>query len=185
MKAETRRRLKAVRDAIPERERAEMSAELCRLIESAPEYESAELVLLYRPFGSEPDIMPLLFDALCRGKRTAFPVTRGSDVTFHLVDGAEGFVRGAMGILEPDADICPPVSDYSNAICVVPALAVDSEGNRIGYGGGCYDRFLSGFDGFSVCAVFPQLVTETLPKEPHDVRVDAAAIAGSGIVRFR
>lgn len=184
MKTEFRRRLKAVRDAISGRERADMSAELCRLIAEMPEYASAKLVLLYRPFGSEPDVMPLLADALEKGKRVAFPVTRGRDVSFYLIGGAEEFVRGERGILEPDPALCEPVADYSGAICVVPALAVDATGHRIGYGGGCYDRFLSGFDGFSVCAVFPQLAVETLPAEPHDVRVDAAAIAGRGAVRF-
>ena len=119
------------------------------------------------------------------GKIVAFPVIRDGEMSFRVLDEASGSIAGAMGIPEPTGEILARVSEIADALCVTPALAVDKHGYRIGYGGGYYDRFLSGFAGFSVCAVFPQLYLDELQTEPHDAPVDAAVVAGTGIMHFR
>ena len=150
-----------------------------------PEYAAAKCVLLYYPISSEPDIIPLAHQALACGKAVAFPVVNGSEMAFLHVSALDGFVTSRYGIPEPDPQLCERVTDFSEAICVVPALAVDNAGNRIGYGGGYYDRFLSGFAGFSVCAVFTPLLLSELPHEAHDIKPDAVVIPGQGIRRLR
>ena len=155
------------------------------MIISLPEYSAADAVLLFYPIGSEPDTLLIASDALAKGKTVAFPVTRGREMSFFSVSSLNGFIPGAMGIPEPDAKDALPLTAGKSSLCVVPALAVDKTGHRIGYGGGCYDRFLEEYAGFSVCIVFPQLEKEALPAEPHDVRVDAAAIPGRGLIRFK
>lgn len=181
VKDEMRRVFRAKRDAIPEVDRAAYASRLTELIRSLPEYKTASRVLLYRPIGSEPDLLALAED----GKTAAFPVICGGDMCFCVPEGEEDLRPGAMGIPEPDPGKCERVVDFSGAICVVPALAVDKRGYRLGYGGGYYDRFLNGYRCFAVCAVFPQLFVERLPEEPHDVPVDAVAVPGAGITRFR
>lgn len=185
MKKALRRKLRAIRDAIPQNERDRMSGEIREAITLMPEYAAAKCVLLYFPISSEPDIIPLADQALACGKTVAFPVVKGNEMAFLRVSALDGFITSSYGIPEPDAEICECVTDFSEAICVVPALAVDEGGNRIGYGGGCYDRFLSGFPGFSVCAVFPQLSVKELPCEAHDVKPDAVVIPGRGVRYYR
>ncbi|MBQ6552058.1 MAG: 5-formyltetrahydrofolate cyclo-ligase [Clostridia bacterium] len=180
-----RAEFRTLRDSIPEAERFACSAQLVKLIRSLPEYKAARLVMLYFPIGSEPDILPLAEAASADGKLTAFPVTRGGVMSFCIAGASDCVCSGGMGIPEPDEADCELVSEFSDAICVVPALAVDKLGRRLGYGGGYYDRFLKRFTGFSVCAVFPQLFISELRAEPHDVPVASAAVAGSGIIRFK
>ena len=180
-----RRELKATRDEIPLSECASYSAELTALIRSMPEYASASLILLYYPIGSEPDLLSLAAYAANDGIPVAFPVIRNGEMAFCVPDNASAFCAGTMGIPEPVGTELTDVAETADAICVVPALAVDKRGFRIGYGGGYYDRFLSRFSGFSVCAVFPQLFVDEIPTEAHDSPVAAAAVAGAGITRFR
>ena len=180
-----RRDLKAVRDLIPVPDRAAYSTGLVEMIRSMPEYSDASVILLYCPIGSEPDLMPLAEYAERESKTVAFPVTHFGEMTFCVKDSSSGFRPGAMGIPEPTGEELVCAAKKADVLCVVPALAVDKCGYRIGYGGGYYDRFLSGFAGRSVCAVYPQLFVDSLPVEKHDEPVDAAAVAGDGITRFR
>ena len=183
VKEDLRRKLKAKRDSVPQSERALFSAELCALLRSMPEYKAASLVLLYYPTGSEPDLLPLAASSAEEGKTVAFPAVRDGDVRFFASADTSGFRPGAMGIPEPAADERARITDYSGAFCVVPALAADKRGIRLGYGGGYYDRFLSGFSGFSVCALFPGFYLDRLPAEPHDIPVNSLAAADKGIIR--
>lgn len=179
-----RAEFKVIRDSITESERAAESGELCGIIRSMPEYKAAVCVLLYYPIGSEPDILPLAEAAVSDGKGVAFPVVSGRDMIFCVPNGLDGFRNGGNGIPEPDASECARVCDFADTLCVVPALAADNSGYRIGYGGGYYDRFLSGYKGFSVCAVFSRLFVDSLPAEPHDVAVGAVAFTGGGVLRI-
>lgn len=177
--------LKSLRDSIPEADRAACSAKLAELIRSMPEYTAAKRVLLYYPIGSEPDFLPLAVAAVADGKIIAFPAVDGKDMIFCDVKGIDGFHAGSMGIPEPDRSEHVDVSDFTDTLCVVPALAADRNGNRIGYGGGYYDRFLKRYTGFSVCAVYSRLLFDDLPAEAHDVSVDAVVSDGVGVLRFK
>ena len=179
-----RAELKSLRDSIHEADRAACSAKLAELIRSMPEYAAAKRVLLYYPIGSEPDFLPLAEAAATEGKGIAFPVVVGKDMAFCDVKGIDGFNTGSMGIPEPDAAECVAVSGFSDTICIVPALAADRNGNRIGYGGGYYDRFLKRYPGVSVCAVYSRLLFDELPAEAHDVSVDAIVSDVAGVLRF-
>ena len=146
-----------------------------------PEYKAASKLLLYYPIGKEPDLLTLASED---GKKAAFPVVRKGKMIFYNSENTESFRPGALGIPEPDANSCEPVADLAGSFCVVPALALDRRGIRIGYGGGYYDKFLRAYSGFSVCAVFPELFVEELPADRHDVPVNAAAVACRGVIRF-
>jgi 5-formyltetrahydrofolate cyclo-ligase len=115
----------------------------------------------YQPLPTEPDTSD--FNRwVAAGRRVVFPRVIGSDLEF-----AEGPVSlGSFGIAEPTGPIVNQID-----LVLVPALATDRSGTRLGKGRGFYDRFLAGFDGTCYAVVFDEEVLETLPVESHDQRV--------------
>lgn len=153
-KAALRKRMRELRSSLSEQARAEADASICAGVVSLPEYAEADLVLTYLDFGSEVRTRDIIAFALAAGKTVALPrVEEGSQVMrWYAVEGLDGLVRSPMGMEEPDPDIAPEIDlqGFARAICLVPGLAFDREGFRLGYGGGYYDRFLAGFDGASI-----------------------------------
>lgn len=137
------------------------------------EYRACDTVLLYmaRPFEISTD--GILYAALANGKRAAIPrwYDDGS-MQFFYVETAADLSVGRFGIREP-APSCDRVSDYRRCVCVCPALCCDMTGRRLGFGGGYYDRFLCGFDGFSVSLCYADSVIPTLPADEYDRPTDA------------
>lgn len=185
MKKVVRNTLKALRNAIASDNRSELSREACEMIAALPEYACAKQLLLYHPFGSELDVSFLAQKAFADEKSVALPYLTEDGMRFLNVDSFETLPTMTYDIPpEFRASLSEP-QNLSESLCVVPALALDIMGRRIGYGKGCYDRFLSSYTGVTVCSVFPQLFVSKLPTEPHDVSVDIAVIPRVGIKRFQ
>ncbi|MBP0963302.1 MAG: 5-formyltetrahydrofolate cyclo-ligase, partial [Oscillospiraceae bacterium] len=105
--------------------------------------------------------------------RVALPrCGKRGEMTFYLVKGKQDLTAGKYGIPEPAAH-CAAAAATECSLCIVPGLAFDLCGYRIGYGGGYYDRFLQSFPGQSVGLVRQSFLCKTLPKEPFDQAVDA------------
>ena len=158
--------------------------ELCKYIASLPEYKCADTVLLYFPTRSEPNLTPLFDKAIADGKLVAFPISRTEDnvLDFRSVDKLDELVRGAYGIREPsDSASAAPLSERT--LCIVPALAVDADGYRLGYGKGYYDRFLYSFAGASIVALHSSLVCARLPRLATDVPIKTI-ITETGVTRI-
>lgn len=130
-------------------------------------------VLTFFPVKGEPDILPLADALLRKGYGIAFPISHTETLTleFKYVKDISELTAGAYGIPEPPPS-APTVTEYSDALCLVPALAFDRRGMRIGYGKGYYDRFLSHFCGKSLGTAFSEFVTEELPVAANDISVD-------------
>lgn len=175
-KIELRRVCRTVRDGIPKEERAEADGRILRYISSLASYRHAELLLFYAPIKSEVDVMPLMLDALEKGRRVALPLCESEPgvMTFRRVFSADELVSGAFGVREPAAD-APIVGEEelrsASAFVLVPALAYDREGYRLGYGKGYYDRFLSTFGGVTVGACYRRLILDRVPKGFYDRKV--------------
>ena len=126
------------------------------------------MIASYRSFGYEPDTTSLNEQILKSGRQLLLPVRLSDNsLEFRIWDGnLSNLVRN--GKLEE-----PSGERYLGAIdmMIVPALAVDKKGNRLGRGGGSYDRALDSFSGFSVALVYENEVLEELPTEEHDVPV--------------
>lgn len=151
---------------------------------SLPAWENAPLVCGYMTTGSEIDTLPVWRRAREAGKRYALPVTvtgaREGRMLFRDVSGAtpRDLVTGRYGLSEPSEDhpaLSP--SDLAGALILVPALAFDDDGYRIGYGGGYYDRFLYDLNALGVAVTtvglaFAVCRAPRLPHEPHDRAVD-------------
>lgn len=171
-KAQLRAACKRKRETLQPEEKKRLDRAVCENLAGCAEFRRAKKVFLYVPLPGEIDLIPLA-KLCCRQKKTlAFPVTdpRTDRLTFRVLRQGDKLERGAYGIPEPppDAPVCLP---DRHTFCVLPGLCFDREGNRLGYGKGCYDRFLSDFTGVSVGVVWDELLLDILPTEPHDLPV--------------
>ena len=158
---------------------------LCNGIEALKEYKDADVILLYFPTRSEPDISPLADIARRDGKKIAFPISVTKDCTldFRFISSPDELEIGAYGIREPRAD-AERATLSDRTLCIVPALAVDTDGYRLGYGKGYYDRFLSTFEGNAVVAIHSSLVCERLPRNDTDIPLKTI-ITETGAIRLK
>ncbi len=139
-------------------------------------YRRAKLVHTYvSGQKNEVDTRALIDTCLAHGKRVAVPVVMpGTKTLAHaLIDGLDQLVVGPWGLAQPD----PAVATWLPAqapidLVVVPGLAFDRRGQRIGWGGGYYDRFLAQVQAVKIGLCYDELVLDCIPGEPHDVPVD-------------
>ena len=176
-KKELRLEALARRDALPAEDRARFSALMAHRLQTILAYTSAHTIMFYVSFGSEVDTRAMITGALAAGRRVAVPKVvkrEGALVPSLLLDPEKDLVRGAYGILEPKTESLRPVRPSSLDLVIVPGVAFDPQGCRIGYGGGYYDRFLPSLDTAAVtlALAFEAQVLPTLPAEAHDRRMD-------------
>ncbi len=153
---------------------------------SSPEWEQAELILAYLPFGHEYDSAPLIRAALDSGKQAALPrlinrtrnTSLGRDMEFHLVENLEGpLEEHPYGILEPPVfypKVNPKEFKRGKIMVIVPGIGFDRENFRLGRGGGYYDTYIARYGQHLILtapAFFCQMI-ERIPSEPHDRAVD-------------
>ena len=170
-----RARLRAELKAHSSASAASASAALCVRLRASPVWQTARAVLLFFPLPSEPDISPLLDEALASGKLLALPRFNATTNAYEPVqvrDLARELVTGPFGVREPTAD-CPLAPMNRLDLALVPGLGFDARGHRLGRGKGHYDHLLAGFTGMKIGVAFDfQIVTE-VPAEPHDIVLDA------------
>lgn len=172
-KRELRKRLRGVRNALPAAALLRRSEAIRGLLTASSMYQQARSIGLFWPIEgrNEVDLRPLVDEARAAGKRVAFPATieDGADIALRFLDPGVALDLGPLGFEEPPdhAPLAPRVD-----LLVVPALAVDASGHRLGYGRGYYDRSLALMTrATSVAVAFDfQLIAE-IPSEPHDVPV--------------
>lgn len=140
-KKELRSRIRAQKRAMSEAEIAQKSERLGQLFASSSLYRQAKTIYGYLPYNQEVRTVPMLERALRDGKRVAVPKVVGEEMIFIYLDDLNAVEKGYAGIPEPIAN--GPVADDPHALVLMPGLAFDPQGHRIGYGGGFYDRFLA------------------------------------------
>lgn len=117
------------------------SARLGELLAASEVYRDAKTLYGYLPYNQEVRTVPMLEQAMRDGKRVAVPKVYGDTMKFIYLDDLSQVEKSAMGIPEPIAD--GPVADDETALVLMPGVAFDKAGHRIGYGGGYYDKFLA------------------------------------------
>ena len=176
-KNQLRRHFKAVRAGLLEGERRAIDAAIAGNVAGLPEFAEADGVFTYLSFGAEVDTRILIECAWTVGKAVALPrVVPGTrQMRWYAVDSLDCLERSSFGVEEPPADPAREVTprDFHTPVALVPGLAFDREGYRLGYGGGFYDKFLAQEPEHPTLALcygfqlFPCLETD-----PHDVPVD-------------
>lgn len=147
------------------------SQKLAKLFLNSDLYKNAATIYGYLPYNQEVRIIPMLQQALKDGKRVAVPKVYGDEMRFIYLDDLSLVEKGYSGIPEPIAD--EPIADDLNALVLMPGLAFDRKGHRIGYGGGFYDKFLmkeSNHPTLALCYDFQLL--DCIETEEHDIPVD-------------
>lgn len=140
-KQELRRAIRERKRAMTEEEIVERSNALAEKFYNTPAYQAASTIYGYLPYNQEVRTVPMLQRALDEGKRVAVPKVYGEEMRFIYLDDLTQVSKGYAGIPEPIADA--PVAEDQRALVLMPGLAFDPQGHRIGYGGGFYDRFLA------------------------------------------
>lgn len=166
--------MRARRNALRQEERCDFSRRICGHIASDPRILQAKTVFAYAPIGTEADIFPLLQRWIAEGKTVALPrVTGAGEMKFFAVQNLEALAVGTFGVREPDAswqELPPEAAD----VILVPGMAFSPLGDRIGYGGGYYDRYLPRCRGWRVMCAFACQEAD-FTGQAHDVKMHAAA----------
>lgn len=157
-------------------EREEKSAAICASLESIREYANARSILFYMPIGGEADITPLIRKALKSGRVCALPKCASNrSLRMYTISCLESDVSpGAMEIPEPEGDAACECFPDDLSVLIMPGVAYDRLGHRLGRGAGYYDRLFAG-GGRTTLRIAPAYAFQVLPElphEPHDAPVD-------------
>jgi 5-formyltetrahydrofolate cyclo-ligase len=172
-KTELRQRMRALRRVMPAESCAQRSRALCDRLCALPEFARATTVVGYAAFRKEAD-PTLALRAAERAGKTVGLVRIGDDgaLDIHRYREGDALIENAYGIAEPSRD-APRIAAADVGLILVPALAVDGRGQRIGYGEGYYDRLLPGVPrAFKVATTYDFQVLLEIPDAAHDVAVD-------------
>ena len=172
-KKEIRQQMRKIRREMPKEVAERKDQAIYERLISMEQYRAAKTVVAYVSKELEVDTLRLLKKAWEDGKQVAVPrcVENTRLMNMHLITGMEDLQEGAYGIMEPREDL-PILQKTKNAICIVPAFCNDFRGYRVGYGGGYYDRYLSGFEGVKIGINYSDCVRPRLIGGRYDVPID-------------
>lgn len=169
-----RARARHARNAVEQMERRAAAHELAYSLLSLPELASARAVLAYSALPNELDPAPAIWRLRKRGIRIAYPRIEAPGVLgMHFVDHELDLVPGPFGLAEPKESAPRAYHAIIDAV-IIPGVAYDERGNRLGYGGGYYDRLIPMLrpDCVRIGACFDEQVLAEIPAEEHDATVD-------------
>lgn len=166
-----------LRDALLKEERLEKSRRIFNRITAMREYQEAEHILVYVSYKSEVETEPFIKESLKAGKKVYCPKVCGKNMDFYRIADTAELKHGYMGIKEPEAAkeyvFNTEVGKKGNCLMIMPGSAYDMDRNRIGYGGGYYDRYLESHPFITAIAVgFDCQITERIPAASHDKKPD-------------
>ncbi len=192
-KQELRRKMLNIRGNLTEENRNTWSRQIVRHLVEWPLYRESRMIAAYVPFRGEADIRPWIEQAVHDGKQVVIPRIHphASEMDFYRFEGWDKLISGSYGIMEPDPQQGKPADVRQLDMVLVPGVAFDRLGGRLGYGGGYYDRFFARLaretqlvelssrhsPGFPIrvgIAYFVQMV-DHIPMEPLDVPVSYIA----------
>lgn len=162
------------RDSIPPAVRRAKDRAVAERLLPLEEYRGAKRVLLYASFRTEVATGEIVEEAIRSGREVVLPRVDAENgaLTKHVIGGIHELSPGFMGIPEPSSDVRVKVEEVD--LVVVPGVAFDPLGRRVGYGGGYYDRLLPRIKGIKpvVALAYEEQLFESLPGEEHDVGMD-------------
>jgi 5-formyltetrahydrofolate cyclo-ligase len=171
-KAALRKQIRGGLEKISPAVRAMESIELCERLK--PQLQSARTILFFAPMSGEIDLWPLLEESVPAGKTVALPWFDPATQTYlarRVENPADEIVAGKFGVREP-ASSCVEIPLEKFDLVLVPGVAFDLSGNRLGRGKGFYDRLLAKISGVKCGVGYDFQLLEKIPAEPHDAKVD-------------
>jgi len=173
------------REALGEELRAEKSAVIAGRLSRLELFKNARCVFIYVAVRSEVQTRAIIQAALQQGTTVCVPcIDAGKKIMIPcaISDPARELHSGLLGIPEPDPSVCSPVAIHDIDLAIVPGLAFTSAGQRIGYGGGYYDRFLGMWQGSSCALAFEEQIVDCLPFHPSRDRAVRRIITESRVI---
>ncbi len=178
-KDEIRSKYREIRNSIPAGTQALKSVAIWKYFFGLEEYKNAKTIMIYSDIKSEVKTNVFAQRIISDGKRVVLPVTdgeRGEILPYSITDTSQ-LKAGSYGIMEPNLRFTEDgtvkaVSKDEIDIVMVPGIVFDMFGDRIGYGGGYYDKFLQDFKGIKVGVTYSECMCYSVPAEENDVKMD-------------
>ena len=181
-----RKELIVKRLGISPSENLEYSKVICSNFEKLATYRYADGYLMYFPLRNEVNVKIAMEMLLKKGKKIYLPRCSKSGegiMDFFEICSFDDLEEGAFKVMEPK-EYCQRVEVFSNnTVCIVPGIAFDQKGYRLGYGKGYYDRFLRDYKGTKIGVVFSDFLFDTLPRGKYDTAVDVL-VTEKGVIRI-
>jgi len=173
-KADIRKRFLDARRALTKQEVASRSLVIMEQLAPLPQFQEARVTLSYIPSrDNEVDILPLIHSKLDEGMTVLVPVTMSrSCLVWSRLKAFCDLAPARFDIVEPRPECHEFMTPPENSVVLVPGIAFSFRGERIGYGGGYFDRFLAHFHGCKIGLAFDLQMTESIPSEAHDIPMD-------------
>lgn len=185
-KKDLRQKIQKLRDTLPANARKEKSKIIAEKFTSTVEYCQSKKILLYYPFRSEIDTTIIIRKAIEDNKKVALPKVENNKLDIFLVsDISKQLERGSYNIMEPIKSFCKKAKFREIDLAVVPGVGFDRKFNRLGYGGGFYDRLLPSLrQNVKIIALcFDVQMVPSIPTSEHDIKVDAIITESNKYIR--
>ena len=168
-KAALRKHLLEKRDAISDEFRNISSSKIYQNLKQVDSYINSHNIACYFSIGSEIDTYDIMLGILEQGKNMLLPKIVDNNLEFYVVPNLEKLEKGAFDIMEPK-DSCKKAEKID---CVlVPTIGISKSGDRLGYGRGYYDKFLSSTDALKISLTYSKQIVKSIPNESHDIKID-------------
>ncbi|KHD36336.1 5-formyltetrahydrofolate cyclo-ligase [Clostridium acetobutylicum] len=174
-KNEIRKKIIEYRETIDVDERKMWDEEIFNSLIHSQLYKSSNIIFSFVSFKSEVDTHKIINHAISNGKTICVPKinSKQEGIKIYKIDNFSQLKKGYFGILEP-IESCPAVDSYDLDLILMPGVAFDRHGGRLGYGAAFYDRFLSNMSKqvFKLALAYHFQVMDSVPMSEHDVRID-------------
>lgn len=183
-KKQLRKRVLSMRNSLDKDNKNSFDREIFNKLVLSELYNKSMNIFIYISFGSEVETKDIIMKALDDGKKVYVPKINGENNEMKAIniESLEGLVENSFGILEPISDV--EISKEKIDLIIVPGAVFDKEGNRIGYGGGYYDRYLEAIKDKKnkIALVYDFQIVDYIPSEVHDIKVDYI-ISNKGFIK--
>lgn len=171
-KKEIREKNKSARLQICQAAAEEKSSAAAKAFLASEMYKKAQRIMLYMPIGNEMNTADIIKAVFADGKEAVFPVTEKDSgiITPYYAAADTVFKKGSFSVEEPQGTAAADISKLD--IVLVPGIAFDKNGARIGFGKGCYDMFFKGLDTIKVGVCYDFQLRDKIPAEEHDIKMD-------------
>lgn len=154
---------------MPMEEVRNLSARICAVIQNSAEYQKAQTLCFYYPLGQEVNLSALAEECLRNGKSVAFPKVHGDDMAFYQVQSLTELRAGCFHVMEPTSE---KRVTWEQALVLTPGLVFDTQGSRIGYGKGYYDRYFGQYPHLiRIGIAYASQIEAAIESEPQDIKM--------------
>ena len=173
-KNKLRNKYKSIRTSMTYEYKSKLDNAVFNRLISLNVYKQADVILTFVSTDIEVDTHQLIKYSLEQGKKVAVPkcISGTRNMAFYLIESFDDLEVATFSVLEPKTDKCTILENFENSICIVPGLAFDLNGYRLGYGKGYYDRFLSRYNGKTIGVCYCSCTLNKLIKGKFDRNVD-------------